>query len=55
MVIVNPWITLVRFVYFIVAGFGDFVFSRYIVERCLDSFESKFFKSLEPVVGVFVF
>jgi len=55
MVIVNPWITLLSFVYFIVAGFGAFVFSRYIVERYLDSFKSKFFKSLEPVVGVFSF
>ena len=27
MVIVNPWITLLSFVYFIVAGFGAFVFS----------------------------
>jgi len=55
MVIVNPWITLLSFVYFIVAGFGAFVFSRYIVERYLYSFKSKFFKSLEPVVGVFSF
>ena len=27
MVIVNPWITLLSFVYFIVAGFGAFIFA----------------------------
>ena len=52
MVIVNPWITLLSFVYFIVAGFGAFIFSRFVVEIYLEIFRSKFFKFLEPVVGI---
>jgi len=52
MVIVNPWITLMSFVYFIVAGFGAFIFSRFVVENYLEIFRSKFFKFLEPVVGI---
>jgi hypothetical protein len=52
MVIVNPWITLWSFVYFIVAGFGAFIFSRFVVENYLEIFRSKFFKFLEPVVGI---
>ena len=52
MVIVNPWITLLSFVYFIVAGLGAFLFSRFIVEKYLEIFKSKFLKFLEPVVGV---
>jgi len=52
MVIVNHWITLLSFVYFIVAGFGAFIFSRFVVENYLEIFRSKFFKSLEPVVGI---
>ena len=55
MVIVNPWITLLSFVYFIIAGFGAFIFSRFIVEAYLDKLKTKFFKSLEPIVGVFSF
>ena len=52
MVIVNPWITLLSFVYFILAGFGAFIFSRFIVEKYLEFFKSRFFKFLEPVVGI---
>ena len=52
MVIVNPWITLLSFVSFIVAGFGAFIFSRFVVENYLEIFRSKFFKFLEPVVGI---
>ena len=52
MVIVNPWITLLSFVYFIVAGFGAFIFSRFVVENYLEIFRSKFFKFLEAVVGI---
>ncbi|MDB3984032.1 hypothetical protein N9437_04130 [Acidimicrobiia bacterium] len=52
MVIVNPWITLLSFVYFIVAGFGAFIFSRFVVENYLEIFRSKFFKFLEPVIGI---
>ncbi len=52
MVIVNPWITLLSFVYFIVVGFGAFIFSRFVVENYLEIFRSKFFKFLEPVVGI---
>ena len=52
MVIVNPWITLLSLVYFIVAGFGAFIFSRFVVENYLEIFRSKFFKFLEPVVGI---
>ena len=55
MVIVNPWITLLSFVYFIVAGFGAFIFSRFIVEKYLEIFKSRFFKFLEPVVGLTIF
>ena len=40
MVIVNPWITLLSFVYFIVAGFGAFIFSRFIVEKYLELMRS---------------
>ena len=52
MVSVNPLITLLSFVYFIVAGFGAFIFSRFIVEKYLELFKSRFFKLLEPVVGI---
>tara|TARA_B100000902_G_scaffold29271_2_gene35171 strand:+ start:4044 stop:4268 length:225 start_codon:yes stop_codon:yes gene_type:complete len=54
-VIVNPWITLLSFVYFIVAGFGAFIFSRFVVEKYLEMFKSKLSKSFEPIVGVFSF
>ena len=48
---VNPWLSLMSFVYFIVAGVFSFVFSKRLVVFYLEKVETKFLKSLEPIVG----
>ena len=52
---VNPWLSLMSFVYFIVAGFISFVLSRKLVEIYLEKIETKFLKSLEPIIGIVTF
>ena len=52
---VNPWLSLMSFVYFIVAGFISFVISKKLVEFYLEKIEAKFLKSLEPIVGTIAF
>ena len=47
----NPWITLLSFVFIFFNGFISFQASRKIVDLYLEKFNSKFFKSLEPIVG----
>ena len=47
----NPWITILSFVYIFFNGFFAFQISRKIVEVYLEKFNSKFFKSLEPIIG----
>ena len=47
----NPWITILSFVYIFFNGFFAFQLSRKIVEVYLEKFNSKFFKSLEPIIG----
>ena len=39
---VNPWLSLMSFVYFIVAGFVSFTLSRRLVEIYLEKVETKF-------------
>ena len=48
---VNPWLSLISFVYFIVAGVFSFIFSKRLVVFYLGKVETKFLKSLEPIVG----
>ncbi len=52
---VNPWLSLTSFVYFIIAGFASFVLSKRLVEIYLEKVETKFLKSLEPIVGSVTF
>ena len=47
----NPWITILSFVYIFFNGFFAFQLSSKIVEVYLEKFNSKFFKSLEPIIG----
>ena len=51
---VNPWLSLMSFVYFIVAGVS-FSLSKRLVEIYLEKVETKFLKSLEPIVGSITF
>jgi len=52
---VNPWLTLMSFVYFIAFGFISFTASRRLVEVYIEKVESRFLKSLEPLVGSVIF
>ena len=52
---VNPWLSLMSFVYFIVAGVVSFTLSKRIVEIYLEKAETKFLKSLEPIIGSITF
>ena len=52
---VNPWLSLMSFVYFIVAGFVSFTLSKRIVEIYLEKAETKFLKSFEPIIGIVAF
>ena len=38
---VNPWLSLMSFVYFIIAGFASFVLSKRLVEIYLEKVETK--------------
>ena len=52
---VNPWLSLMSFVYFIIAGFASFVLSKRLVEIYLEKVETKFLKSFEPIIGIVAF
>ncbi len=52
---VNPWLSLMSFVYFIFAGFISFVISKKLVDFYLEKVETKFLKSLEPIIGTVSF
>jgi len=46
---VNPWLSLMSFVYFIFAGFISFVISKKFVNLYLEKVQTKLLKSLEPI------
>ena len=47
----NPWITILSFVYIFFNGFIAFQICRKLVEVYLEKFNTKFFKTLEPIIG----
>ena len=47
----SPWITILTFVAIFFSGFFSFIFSKKTVDLYLDNVETKFLKSLEPIVG----
>tara|TARA_B100000902_G_scaffold267176_1_gene253214 strand:+ start:229 stop:453 length:225 start_codon:yes stop_codon:yes gene_type:complete len=47
----NPWITILTFVAIFFSGFFSFIFSKKTVDLYLDNVETKFLKSLEPIIG----
>jgi hypothetical protein len=51
----NPWISFLSFIYIYVNGYVSFKLSKKIVDFYLENFKSRFFKSLEPIVGVLGF
>ena len=52
---VNPWLSIMSFVYFIFAGFISFVISKKFVNLYLEKVQTKLLKSLEPIVGTVAF
>ena len=47
----SPWITILTFVAIFFSGFFSFIFSRKTVDLYLSKVETKFLKSLEPLIG----
>jgi hypothetical protein len=47
----SPWITILTFVAIFFSGFFSFIFSKKTVDLYLDNVETKFLKSLEPIIG----
>ena len=47
----RPWITILTFVAIFFSGFFSFIFSKKTVDLYLDNVETKFLKSLEPIIG----
>ena len=47
----SPWITILTFVAIFFSGFFSFIFSKKTVDIYLDNVETKFLKSLEPIIG----
>jgi hypothetical protein len=47
----SPWITILTFVAIFFSGFFSFMFSKKTVELYLSKVETKFLKSLEPLIG----
>ena len=47
----SPWITILTFVEIFFSGFFSFIFSKKTVDLYLDNVETKFLKSLEPIIG----
>jgi len=52
---VNPWLSLFSFVYFIGAGILSFLMSKFFVIFYLKRVDSKFLRSIEPLIGVISF
>jgi hypothetical protein len=51
----SPWITILTFVAIFFSGFFSFIFSRKTIDLYLKNVESKFLKSLEPIIGTIGF
>ena len=51
----SPWITILTFVAIFFSGFFSFIFSKKTVDLYLDNVETKFLKSLEPIIGTIGF
>lgn len=51
----NPWITIFTFVAIFFSGFFSFIFSRKSVDFYLNNVETKFLKTLEPIIGTIGF
>jgi len=47
----SPWITILTFVAIFFSGFFSFILSKKTVDLYLDNVETKFLKSLEPIIG----
>jgi len=47
--------SLFSFVYFIVAGFLSFFGSKYLVSYYLEKVNSRFLKTIEPLIGILSF
>jgi len=47
----SPWITILTFVAKFFSGFFSFILSKKTVDLYLDNVETKFLKSLEPIIG----
>lgn len=51
----SPWITILTFVAIFFSGFFSFIFSRKTIDLYLKNVETKFLKSLEPIIGTIGF
>jgi hypothetical protein len=51
----SPWITILTFVAIFFSGFFSFVFSKKTLDFYLKNVETKFLKSLEPIIGTIGF
>ena len=51
----SPWITILTFVAIFFSGFFSFIFSKKTVDLYLSKVETKFLKSLEPLIGTIGF
>jgi hypothetical protein len=47
----SPWITILTFVAIFFSGFFSFIFSKKTVDLYLGNVDTKFLKSLEPIIG----
>ena len=47
----SPWIPILTFVAIFFSGFFSFIFSKKTVDLYLSKAETKFLKSLEPLIG----
>ena len=47
----SPWITILTFVAIFFSGFFSFIISKKTVDLYLSKVETKFLKSLEPLIG----
>ena len=52
---VNPWLSIMSFVYFIFAGFISFVISKKLVDLYLEKVETKLLKSFELIICIVAF
>ena len=51
----SPWITILTFVLIFFSGFFSLIFSKKTVDFYLENVETKFLKSLEPIIGTIGF